>query len=284
MDDDMDLIYHPVKNRPMNVAVFASGGGNNFLTAIDTARSSRGKIRICLLVADRIGIPAIVIAQSHRIPVIAKDFEKECGVWKICKNDSVKAQHYHAAGERFHDEILEQILAYQRVMKEAIDLVVLSYHRLIRGKLLTYFTHRMVNQHPADLTVMRNPKHKQRKYVGLSPVFDALRDGNRRTRTTNFLVREGCDNGEILCSGPWVDYQGDLPVTRNSSLEHEIRQKKLSDRPCLRFVLLGISEGHFGIHRTRHHADGSNVIMYNERPLPYGGFEISKNTTASNLL
>ncbi len=272
---DVHLIYKPVKNKPMNIVVFASGGGNNLFTAIETAHISLGKIRVCLVVTDRLGIPAIDIAKSHGISVIAKDFENECGVWQECKNDPMKVKHYHKAGESFHDSILDQMLTYQKKISETIDLVVLSYHRLIRGRLLKHFNQRIINQHPGDLTIMRDTDNKQRKYVGLSPVFDALRDGNQKTRTTNFLVREGCDDGEILCSGPWVVYKGKTPVTKQSALQHEIRQKRISDRPCLRMVLIGISEGRFGIHEFKRHADGRHVIMYDGNPLPYQGLDLS---------
>lgn len=269
------LIYAPVDHKSMNVAVFASGGGNNLLTAIKTAETSGGKIRVRLVVTDRLKIPAIDIAKKNKIPVIARDFEKECGVWSQCRGDLQKEEEYHRAAQNFHNKILDQILRLQNNLGEPIDLIVLSYHRLIRGRLLVYFDRKIINQHPGDLTVMREDNPKHRKYVGLSPVYDALRDGNSKTRTTNFLIREGCDNGEILCSGPWVTYKGDVPVTRKLALEHEIKQKELSDRPCLSFVLTGISEGRFGIDPSASHPDGLNVITYNGTRLPYKGVDLS---------
>jgi len=275
MRPDAHLIYKPVKNKPMNIAVFASGGGNNLLTAIKIAHLSLGKICVCLVVTDRLAIPAIDIAKSHGIPVIAKDFEKECGVWGECKNDPIKAQRYRMAGERFHDAILEQMLDHENIAHETIDLIVLSYHRLIQGKLLRHFNHRIINQHPGDLTIMQGAENKQRKYVGLSPVFDALRDGNSKTRTVNFLVGEGCDDGEILCSGPWVTYKGKVPVTRESALLHEMCQKKMSDRPCLMSVLIAIAEGRLGISIDDRHPDGRYVTMLDNKKLPYGGYDLS---------
>ena len=280
---NIHLLYTPVKNKSMNVAVFASGGGNNLLTAIQTAHSSSGKIRICLVVTDRLRIPAIDIAKSHGISVISRDFEKECGVWKECKEDPIKAQQYRKAAEQFHDTVLDEILAFQHTMRESIDLVVLSYHRLIQGKLLSYFQWRIINQHPADLTIMREGTN-ERKYIGLSPVYDALSDGKDRTRTTNFLVREGCDDGEILCSGPWVPYKGERPVTRKAALKHEILQKKVSDTPCLHFVLTGISEGRFGIHQSLSHADGGYVVTYDQKPLPYEGIDLSTYVSTRQTL
>lgn len=261
----------------MNIVVFASGGGNNLLTAIQTAQESVGKIRVSLVVTDRIGIPAIDIATAHNIPVIAKNFEAECGIWSECKNDPIRIANYQKAAERFHDAILDQILLYEKKCEETMDLLVLSYHRLIQGKLLRHFDSRIINQHPGDLTKMYDNEDRKRKYVGLSPVFDALSDGNTQTRTTNFLVREGCDDGELLCSGPWVEYEGTIPVTRASAKQHEIVQKKFSDRPCLRHVLIGIAEGLYAIHKSKRHLDGRHVVLFNKQELPYEGYNLSTN-------
>ncbi len=258
----------------MNVAVFASGNGNNLLTAIKTAELFPDELKIVLVVTDRLEIPAIEIAKNYGLTVIAKNFEKECGVWEECKHSQVKTRLYQEAAKRFHDDILDEIKTYQQMRGSIINLVALSYHRLIRGKLLKYFQDKIINQHPADLAVMKDKNHFQRKYVGLSGLFKSLKDGKTKTRTCNFIVRKGLDDGEILCSGPWVNYQGPLPVTRKSAWNHELRQKKLSDQPCLKFVLIAISRGRYGIHRTKKHPDGNKVITFDGQPLRYQGIDL----------
>jgi len=278
---DTRLIYQPVGNKPMHVAVFASGGGNNLLTAIRTANKSKGEMKISLVVTDRLGIKAIDIAKEHSIPLIIKDFEAACGVWNECKHDPQKVRAYEKAAEKFHDNLLEEICAHQKKYSEPIDLVVLSYHRLIRGTLLAFFKDKIINQHPADLTIKTNGAKSNRKYVGLSPVYDALIDGQVRTRTTNFLVGDGMDDGEILCSGPWTLYQGNQPVTRLSAAEHENQQKIVSDRPCLAQVLIGIAEGRYGIHHTLTHPDNRRVITFDGDDLPYEGYDLSVYTPIS---
>lgn len=268
-------IYEPVDGKPMNMAVFASGGGGNLKAAMGIANELPEQMRMRLVVTDRLGIPAITIAEENSISVITRDFDKECGKWKDCKDDPILRERYAEAGERFHDSILEQIQEYETAWREPIDIVVLSYHRWIRGKLLQHFEERMINQHPGDLTVMQPNNSNLRKYIGLSPVLDALRDGQKKTRTTNFLVRDGQDNGEILCSGPWTKYTGPYPVTKKDANAHELLQKEQSDWPCLRYVLQAISEGRFGIHKLLTHNDGCKVLTFDEQPLPYKGVDLS---------
>lgn len=272
---NLQSIYVPNENKPMNIAVFASGGGGNLRAVMGVAESFPAQARVHLVVTDRLGIPAIDIAKAGGIPVIARDFERECGVWRECREDPERVARYHIAAERFHDSVLEQIINQEEKSHERIDLIVLSYHRWIRGKLLRHFEGRMINQHPADLTVMDADQPLQRKYIGISPVFLALKDGQTQTRTCNFLVRDGQDNGEILCAGPWVSYEGTYPVTKQSAQEHELKQKERSDWPCLHFVIKAISEGRYAIHKTFKHPDGCCMVALDGEPLSYGGVDLS---------
>lgn len=270
-------IYTPRKGRPMSVIVFASGGGNNLKAAIDLAKKEPTLLSIDLVVTDRLGIKAIDIAKENRIPVIAKDFEKECGIWSECKKDLIKIEAYNKCAIDFHNKILDLIIEIEKERNKRFDLVVLSYHRWIHGNLLEYFRDRTINQHSGDLTIMDSKRNFQRKYRGINPVLMALNSGDKRTRTSTFLVNEGHDTGEILCQGAWVTYNGPKTVTKDSAWIHEVIQKEQSDWTSLTFALREISKGNFGIAKNFFHKDGSRVISYKGELLSYGGIDLDNN-------
>lgn len=269
------LIYAPKKHSPMNIIVFASGGGGNLKAAIDLSIKKPNLVKVGLVATDRLDIPAINIAHKFKIPVLAYDFEKECGVWKKCKNNSIKTKKYTLAAVQFHNKVLKDIILIEKNTQHSFDLVVSSYHRWIHGNLFDYFKERMINQHAGDLTVMRDDAPTVRKYIGINPVLVALKAGESETRTNTFLVREGQDSGEILCQGPWVKYKGVVPVTRKSAWEHELIQKKESDWPSLSFALKEIASGNFGIIDAQY-ADGCKILTYKGKPIPYGGIDLTK--------
>lgn len=259
----------------MNVIVFASGGGGNLKAVIDLSIKRPSLVKVGLVVTDRLGIPAIDIAKSYDIPVYAFDFEKICGVWAQCKKTEKKARKYSECAISFHNNVLKEIKKLEIQKKESFDLVVLSYHRWIFGDLLDYFKGRIINQHAADLTVMKPEKQQERRYIGINPVLYALTNNEKRTRTSTFLVRDGYDNGEVLCQGPWVHYNGPLPATFISAHEHELVQKRESDWPSLTFAVEGIANGFFSVSNSQHHKDGCKVVFYKNRKLPYGGVDLS---------
>lgn len=266
-------IFVPRKEDPMRVVVFASGNGGNLRAAIATSESFPKLVKVQLVVTDRPDIKAIEIARQFGIAILVKDFEQKCGRWRDC-TDNASRSLYRNRAVAFHDEILNEILSHEKAFGR-LDLAVLSYHRWIHGNLLRYFNERMINQHAGDLAVMSPIDPTQRRYIGINPVLYALQAGEKRTRTTTFLVRAGEDSGEILCQGPWVEYQGPEQVTICAARKHEAIQKEQSDWPSLRFALLGIAQGHFTISTDSKFIDGNKAVFYKGIQLPYGGFQIS---------
>jgi phosphoribosylglycinamide formyltransferase-1 len=266
-------IYRPKVNKVMNVIVFASGGGGNLNAAIQLSKNKPHLLKVGLVVTDRLGIPAIDIAKKNNIKVLAYDFEKECGIWAVCKKNVTHAKKYKKAAEIFHNKVLTDIQKIESSTKEKFDLVVLSYHRWVHGKLFKYFEGKMINQHAGDLTVMTENNSILRKFVGINPVLMALKDGQTQTRTTTFLVRNNHDGGEILCQGPWVKFCGPKRITKNSAWQHEVVQKKESDWPSLTFALTEIALGNYSVTKNKY-PDGCYVIAHKNKPLPYSGINL----------
>lgn len=267
-------IYLPQLHKPMRIIFFVSGTGGNLKAAIDLSHKEPDLLQVCLVISDRLGIKAIDIAENYNIPLIASDFEKECGIWLECKNNQKKIREYSDCAVNFHNRTLEKIQTIEKECGETFDLVVLSYHRWIHGDLFSYFRNRMINQHAGDLTVMQPKSPKERRYRGINPVLMALRAGEKRTRSCTFLINDGHDTGEVLCQGLWTVYKGATTITRKSAWKHELFQKQESDWPSLRFALKEIAKGNFGIAEKMHHPDGSRVIFFKGCALPYGGVDL----------
>jgi folate-dependent phosphoribosylglycinamide formyltransferase PurN len=246
------------QDRTMRVAVFSSRGPGNFLAAINAARASDGQFSVCLLVTDRPGIPAIAAADNERVPVIVGDFATALRGLDSDRRGTVANQ--------LHDAILYRIRDYE-ASSGPIDLCVLAYRRIIRGSLFQYFRDRMINQHPADLTIREWPTGR-RAYVGMQGLGLSIAAGAASTRTSTILVSSVVDGGEILVQGPQV------PVESTDVATHEQRQKESSDWPALKRCLIEIASGHLRISSTRW-PDGCRQVFLGDSPLPYGGLQLS---------
>ena len=256
----------------MRIVFFVSGGGGNLNCGIALQKQLPGKIEISLVIADRMNTKAEEIARQAGIPVVAYDFEQQAGVYKECRKTEALYRQYQQQAELFHDRVLEDIIAHEAVHGR-FDLAVLSYRRIIRGKLLNYFDGRMINQHPGDLTEMCSREGTKRLLTGYDPVLKALKYGKRNTRTSTIMVRDGIDTGEILARGPEVAFDEPAPTRQNADL-HELKQKEQSDWPVLRFVLEGIAAGRFSISEKPFFNDGCRQVLYDSVVLPYGGFDM----------
>jgi folate-dependent phosphoribosylglycinamide formyltransferase PurN len=262
--------------RPMRVVVFVSGGGGNLAAALQVADAHRDLLEVGFVVSDRPRTRAVEIATARGIRTFVGEFEAECGVWRECSGDPDREAAYRNAAIRFHNRVLDVLLDEERRTGRLFDLAVLAYRRWVHGDLLRYFHGRMINQHAGDLAAL--DESGTRRYIGIDPVRVALEAGERRTRTSTILVREGHDTGEILCQGPWVPFR-DRIVAACSARQHENTQKRLSDWPAIRFALREIASGHFGLSTMSAHADGGRVVVHRGNMLPYGGVDLDRDRT-----
>ena len=152
----------------------------------------------------------------------------------------------------------------------SIDLIVLAgYMRIVYPPLLHRFKNQIINIHPGDLT--SEDKSKRRMYAGHDAVYQALSQGEKRTRSSVILADEGLDTGPIIVSGPWVDYEGGYPATRETAKLHQDKQKSQSDWPAAIAAVKLISQGRMGIDRDLNvYVDG--IVQ------PKGGYVLTKSS------
>jgi folate-dependent phosphoribosylglycinamide formyltransferase PurN len=181
------------------------------------------------------------IADKYSIPyecVDIRDFYKERGVKRT--NLSLRPEY--------------DGLVLKAIEKHELDLIInAGYMSIMTPIILDEYSGRIVNVHPADLTVM---KGDQRKYVGIHVVENAILEGDNYLKSTTHIVREEVDGGEILVlSKP-------MPVKIDVSLEvlkadkklrkkivssHQARLKEQGDWVIFPMTIQMISEGRFAI-------------------------------------
>jgi len=252
-------LYDPHHGQ-MRVAVFSSGWLGTFRAALDAAADNAAAMKVVLLVSDRLGTACSELARRKGMPVIERDFAAELG--------KLEGAARSEASDRMHDEMLGEIKDFEQE-HGAIDLVVLTYNRIIRGAMFSHFRDCMINQHPADLTAVDD--QGARRYTGFDGLARSIRDGVAATRTSTILVTEGVDEGEILGQGPWV------PVNRSKGYVdvkvHELLQEQQSDWPILTTILQLICVGRLGLD-DGDILPGCRQVYLDEQPLPCGGVQI----------
>lgn len=240
------IFQHP--SRPMNMVVFGSGSGTvleALLRAQTTLRKPDGSplFQVKALFTDR-QCRFQEIAERERIPLIHHSFVQFFKQTNIKDRNDPEARCTY---DKKNVELIEQC-ATQRGF--SVDLIFLAgYMRLLHSPLLKHYKDKIVNVHPADLTL--KDEDEKRRYVGSNAVYDALMAGETQTRSSVILIDEDVDTGPILVSGPWMPYTGDFPVTAKRAAYHQERQKVLSDWPaCVKAVEL-IAQGRMGIDNAR---------------------------------
>lgn len=241
-------IYQKCKNKAMNVVVFGSGSGTNLEALLRAQRefiteSGKPLFEVKALFTDR-QCRFHEIAERERLPLIHHSFvkfSKEYG-----SDDYLDPQLRHAYDEK-NVELLKNAAIENRF---TVDLIFLTgYMRVIFPPILNYFSDKILNVHPADLTLKDDLG--KRKYVGSNAVIDALMNGETKTRSSVILIDENVDSGPILISGPWLPYTEGIPVTYKRATHHLDKQKMFSDwRVCIKAVEL-IAEGRFAISSDR---------------------------------
>ncbi len=213
----------------LNIVVFGSGLGTIF-DALAT-HQNLGLYQIMGLFSDRV-CPCQSIALKHQIPALVhswEDFINTCGVEQVTRT-------------AYDQSIVELLNHFSEKHNNHIDLIVMAgYMKIVNTPLIQKFENKIINVHPADLTILDD--QGKRRYIGKNAVYQALQQGEWRTRSTVISVVEAVDEGPILELGPWVPYAETYPVTLEAAKRHQAKQKQLSDIPACLNVLKRIAKG-----------------------------------------
>lgn len=228
-----ELIYRPIEGKKLGVVLFGSGSGNTLEMLLQKSGPS-DSYAIAAVVTDR-ECRCNEIAEEYKLPLLYLSYAK---FMRGC-SESLPPE---AKRSLYEEELIARLEGLSKAEGFSIDILLLAgYMRIVTKRLLEKYPNRVLNIHPADLTI--KDSSGKRRYVGASAVYDALMAGERATRSTMIIADEGVDTGPIIAMGPSLDYDGGLPVTVESAKRHQERQKKLSDLPLARELLQRIGEG-----------------------------------------
>lgn len=167
------------------VGVLASGRGSNFVALADAAERGDLQAQIAVVLSDVADAPVLAAAQARGIAAEFVDPALARGV---------DGRYSRAA----YSDLL--LTALQRHGVEYVALA--GFMRLIGGRLLTAYKHRIVNIHPSLLPA----------FPGLAAQRQALDYGVKVTGCTVHLVDAGMDTGPVLA-------QRAVPVEPGDTLE-----------------------------------------------------------------
>ena len=247
----------------MRVALFISGSGTNGLKIIEKSQASGSNFDVSLIFSD---------VQDDRL---SRNGEKMCRAKDIAEEYEIAYEYvdirdfYAEHGLKrtdlsirpdFDRLILEKLDGY------SLDLIAnAGYMSIMTPVLLDRYAGKVVNVHPADLSIMDGEK---RKYVGIHVVEEAILAGEPEIRSTTHIVREEVDHGEILVISAPVKVKLDMPI---SELEQDkaLREKTVSgyqnrlkeegDWVVYPLTIQMISEGRFGLGLKGVYLDGKYV-------------------------
>jgi len=257
-------IFSPRKGRPMCVACFISGSGTNARKIIERSLEPDSRYRVVLIFTD---VRDDRLNRDGEKMCRAKDIASEYGIAYECVDIR---DFYGSRGVKRTDLSLRpefDRLVVERIEPHEVDLIALAgYMSITTEPLLERYSGRILNVHPADLSIKEGG---ERKYVGIHVVRDAILAGERELRASTHVVREKVDYGEVLVvSEP-------LPVTLPKGLdlealardkgllekvvdEHQDRLKERGDWVIYPLTIQMIAEGRFALD------GGGNVFLDGE--------------------
>jgi phosphoribosylglycinamide formyltransferase-1 len=265
-------IYRPESGRLMRVACFMSGSGTNARKIIDRSLQHDSSYRVELIYTD---VKDEALDREGKKACKAFDIAKEYGIAYECVDimDFYKS-HGHSSKKdlSLRPAFDRQVVA--AIERHRLDIITLAgYMSITTMPLLDRYEGKMINVHPADLSIMANG---ERKYVGIHTVRDAIIGGEREIRASTHVVREKVDNGEILIVSKPVAVKFPQGVTleglrENKELqksvveEYQDRLKKEGDWVIYPLTVQMIGEGRFALDQG---------IVYLDRKMLSGGLRL----------
>ncbi|MFF9393439.1 formyltransferase family protein [Streptomyces griseoluteus] len=259
---------------PLRIGVLVSATGANLSTLLGMRDAQPAEFQVCLVASHGERVKALDVARRAGVEAWTGDFDRRCGTASAAHGLEARAR-YRALAREWHDGLDARLAEWERDNGE-LDLIVLAYHRWIEGRLLERYRGRMINQHPADLSVLS--RTGEREFIGRDPVRLAMAAGRDTTRTSCFLVDPTQDGGAVLAMGPEVPV-GDRRPTPEDAWQQELVQKSRSDRPCLEWTVRAFAAGRLALGDSTH-PDGSRVVVVDGQPTPLGGRRLTEEASA----
>lgn len=186
----------------MRVAVLASGNGSNFEAIATQFQAGLLPGELVFVFSDHHN--AYVLERAQRLKVKAYSFEVK----------------------EFENKVAYENALLQLLQEKQIDWIVLAgYMRIVGKTLLSHYSNRILNIHPALLP----------SFPGLHGIKDAYKYGVKVTGVTVHFVDNGVDTGPIIAQEPVMI----LPEDTLETLEEKIHQTEHRMYPkVLRDILL----------------------------------------------
>jgi phosphoribosylglycinamide formyltransferase-1 len=186
-----------VIDRPLNVAVFASGRGSNFQSILAAVERGELDISVVLCLSDRESAGALVHATKQSIPTSV-----------------IHPRDYQTADE--YADALGRVLE-----RHGVDFIVLAgYLKKIPTEIIRMFRHRIINIHPALLPAFGGVGMYGRR------VHEAVIEyGVHWTGATVHVVDEEYDTGPIVLQEAVPVFPDDSPedvADRVLEVEHRL--------------------------------------------------------------
>jgi folate-dependent phosphoribosylglycinamide formyltransferase PurN len=231
-----------------------SGSGTNTRKIIEQSRADDTEYRVFLIFTD---------VKDDRLTKIG---EKRCRAKDIAEEYDIAYEcvdirdFYLRRGHRtrrdlsirpeFDRMVLEKVEPYN------IDVIAnAGYMSIMTEPILDRYSGKILNVHPADLSIMEDD---ERKYVGIHVVEDAILAGEKELRATTHVVRKRVDYGEILVRSGSIPVQlpdgvsfktlkQDEELIKRVVSEHQDRLKELGDWVIYPLTLQMVAEGRFAL-------------------------------------
>jgi phosphoribosylglycinamide formyltransferase-1 len=259
-------IYRPTSGSHMRVACFMSGSGTNARKIIERSQDHGSSYRVELIFTD---VKDETLDREGRKACMALDIAREHGIAYECVDimDFYRSMGHPSKKDlSLRPDFDAKVVA--AVEKHSVDLIALAgYMSITTRPLLDRYDGRIINVHPADLSITANC---ERKYVGIHTVRDAILEGEREIRATTHVVREKVDNGEILVVSKPVavkllggvtpeKLREDKELLKIIVEEHQDRLKREGDWAIYPLTVQMIGEGKFSLDNGTVYLDGKPV-------------------------
>lgn len=238
-------------SEPMKVAGFMSGSGTNLIKILEYERkiekeTGRPPYRLSLIFSDNKNSQAKNIAEDFGLPHVIHD------ILDFYASNGKKDKKDLSLRPEFDKKSLILLADY------SFDYIALGgYMSIVTRPLLVAFKGRIINVHPADLTVTDDEK---RRFTGDHAVALAILAGEKAIHSSTHIVREAVDYGEILMVSAPVSVQlpegvtiDEMKISKNKALlrsvedENQERLKEQGDWVIFPRTLEMIAQGRFGL-------------------------------------